>query len=164
MFSFPLLAITNHAPPASHGSFAKQKAAISKNQLLALRCTVDSGSEDLLPDSMLAAWLGDMDTRSGRVSAVTAHFTSLSTNPFSLLCCHEQTPRAGTHRGSCHTRLHYRCSALDFPERWWYDDRGYSEKTYRNSSCSKARHAHLQTSSCKDCLTRATVTWWQEMK
>lgn len=43
----------------SHGSFAKQKAAISKNQLLALRCTVDSGSEELLLDSIRAARLGN---------------------------------------------------------------------------------------------------------
>lgn len=37
VFSFPLLAVTNHAPPVWHGSFASQQAAISKTHLLTLR-------------------------------------------------------------------------------------------------------------------------------
>lgn len=98
MFFFPLLAITNHVPPDLNGSFAKRKAAISKKQLLALRCAVDSGSEGLLLDSIVPALLGDMDAHCGRVTVMAAHLTNqgLCTNPSSLLCWCEQTPRAGT--------------------------------------------------------------------
>lgn len=77
MFFFPLLAITNHVPPVLYESFAKQKAGVSKKQLLALRCTVDSGSEELPLDSILALLLGDMDNCCGRVSAMAAHFAQI---------------------------------------------------------------------------------------
>lgn len=40
VLSIPLLAGTIHTPPVSHTWFAKQKAAVPKKKLLALRCAV----------------------------------------------------------------------------------------------------------------------------
>lgn len=62
VFSFPLLAVTNHAPPVWHGSFASQQAAICKTHLLTLR--LQEAAAVLLP----AAWLGELDTCPGSTS------------------------------------------------------------------------------------------------
>lgn len=98
VLSIPLLAGTIHTPPVSHTWFAKQKAAVPKKKLLALRCAVGTPKS-----SALAAELGHTDT-GVTVTAHLAHPGSLYESSCHYCAGMSRSQVQGI-RGVWHTRL-----------------------------------------------------------